>query len=77
MTGTIWGLVAFLSLVFGAIWAAVRAVARKEDLQNEVEASRASVEAEQKRVRLDDDISQDADLAARARRAGLVRADKP
>jgi hypothetical protein len=43
------------------------------NLRNEVEAARASIEAERKRRDLDDQIAADTDLADRARRIGLVR----
>lgn len=40
------------------------------------QATRAALEAERKREEIEDDIQQDPDLAARARRSGLVRPER-
>jgi hypothetical protein len=73
VTGAAYALLAAILAIFAALCAALRTGGRTERAQIEAIAARTAAEAERNRTELDDEISQDVDLAARARRIGLVR----
>ncbi len=73
MTASLYAIFGIVAAIFAALWAALRTGAKSERAQIEAIAARTAAEAERNRTELDDEIAQDVDLVARARRIGLVR----
>ena len=65
-----------LVIIAGLVWFR-RDATKDAKLKTERDQALAAAKAEQDRVKLDDAINQDTDLAARARAVGLVRGAKP
>lgn len=71
-------LYAILAAIGGAIVAALAFLKMGEvsaDNRRDARDAKANLDAEINRRKLDDEIDQDTDLAARARRSGLVRGE--
>lgn len=57
-------------LAFMAVWGLAKREARRETA---LQAAERIAKAERKRGRIEDEIDQDTDLAARAKRSGVIR----
>jgi len=57
-------------LAFMAVWGLAKREARRETA---LQAAERIAKAERKRGRIEDEIEQDTDLAARAKRSGVIR----
>lgn len=62
---------ALIVSILGAFFWGGRSATNKRDAQD----ARRALDAEQKRRKLDDEIADDTDLVARAKRSGIVRPD--
>lgn len=74
---TLWALLGGIGTVIAAIVVAFATGSRFTGNKRDARDAKAARVADENRRKLDNEIDQDVDLAARARRSGLVRGKRP
>ena len=77
MSLTVWALLGGIGTVIAAIVVAFATGSRFTSNKRDARDAKAARAADENRRKLDNEIDQDVDLAARARRSGLVRGKRP
>ena len=77
MSLTVWALLGGIGTVIAAIVIAFVTGSRSTSNKRDARDAKAARAADENRRKLDNEIDQDVDLAARARRSGLVRGKRP
>ena len=77
MSLTVWALLGGIGTVIAAIVVAFATGSRFTSNKRDALDAKAARAADENRRKLDNEIDQDVDLAARARRSGLVRGKRP
>ena len=77
MSLTVWALLGGIGSVIAAIVIAFVTGSRSTSNKRDARDAKAARAADENRRKLDNEIDQDVDLAARARRSGIVRGKRP